>query len=71
MIVTSLTSETLAFRRETRNLQRGGFQRTTDFDWRLTHGPLSDHVIAEVKIASDGKQVWYRLEKARPERSQA
>lgn len=43
-------------------MNAGGFERTSDFDWRLTRGGLINKRIAEVRISTDGKQVWYRLE---------
>lgn len=63
MKVTPTTRRVLHHRREIRRLTAEGFECTFDFDWRLTRGGMQHHVIAEVRISSDGKQVWYRLEK--------
>jgi hypothetical protein len=63
MKVTPFTRSALAYRRDQRRMVSAGWSRSHDLDWRLHRGELMDHVISEVRIAADGKEVWYRLEK--------
>lgn len=62
MKVTQFTRDCAAGRREQRDLTKCGWLKTSDFDWRITRGGMQNKRISEVRISTDGKQVWYHLE---------
>jgi hypothetical protein len=63
MIVTQLTKDCLASRRETRRLEALGY-RKHETDWEIHRGFLCTERIIDVKISVCGKYVWTKLSKA-------
>jgi hypothetical protein len=60
VIVTELTREALKIRREMRDLTKQGYRRV-EVDWRLHRGVLLREHLTDVRIAADGRHVWYRI----------
>jgi len=61
MIVTALTRQLLAQRREYRRMTRGGYS-IHETDWRIIRGLGHQHkVILDVKISADRRHVWVKV----------
>lgn len=64
MMVTPLTRSVLAARRETRDLQRAGWEKVDDRGgrlWELDRGGRYMQVIKDVRISVTGKWLWVRI----------
>jgi hypothetical protein len=61
VIVTDLTRELMAIRRETRRMLRAGYS-IHETDWRIIRGlGHQNKVILDVKISADRKHVWVKV----------
>jgi len=61
MIGTQFQKDVLAARRETRDMEKAGYERVGEGGgmlWQLYRGFRTRHRIVDVKIALDGKSVW-------------
>jgi len=62
MIVTSFTKETLAFRRQKRDLTKQGY-KMHETDWEINRGyaGMLGYVITDVQISVCGKYVYTKI----------
>lgn len=65
MINTQWQKDVLAMRRETRAMDKAGWEYLGEGGgriWELTRGWRWDHHIVAAKVALDGKGVWVKVE---------
>lgn len=65
MKVTKFTKDALACRRESRIMQKNGYQQI-EVDWKLHRGGKWNEEITffDAKVAADRKHVWIKVETA-------
>lgn len=68
MLVTDWTRETLAYRREQRQMPAAGWEKIHDNGsplWELDRGSRQDCRIVAARPSIDGKTVWVKIERHR------